>query len=102
MSDELIIDFNRAVLDVTYQNVSTINLDYPAEVVRAVVLTGNPIDDFNFLAYFKSLQLIHGDSMGLKSFIDLRLDQLQGLTHLILRLNLLKDFRYLRSNATLE
>lgn len=49
---ELVIDYNRPVLDISYENISTLNLNKAAIEVKALIITGNPIDDYNFLKHF--------------------------------------------------
>lgn len=70
--------------------------------MRAVVVTGNPLDDYGFMRRFPGMRLFQADSCGLSGFADLRLDLLQNLKVVILRLNRLRKFKNMRSSPSLE
>lgn len=74
--EDLIIDESRPVLDITNQGVQTLQIDAAADEVRAVVVTGNPLDDYGFMRRFPNMRLFQADACGLSGFADLRLDLL--------------------------
>ncbi|CAL6072548.1 Leucine-rich_repeat domain superfamily [Hexamita inflata] len=99
---QLTINSSSPVLDLSFNEISTLNVQQEVEHIRALILSGNAIDDFSFLRYFPNLQLLHCDSCDLSSFMDVRLDFLPNLTHLVLRDNAFTSLRYLRSHPTLR
>ena len=70
--------------------------------MRALIVTGNPLDDYGFIRRFPGMRLFQADSCGLSGFADLRLDLLPNLKVVILRLNRLRQFRNIRSTPNLE
>ena len=79
MEDAITIDFTRPVLDLTNENITTLDLDADAERVRAVVLSQNPIEDFLFLKHFPMCSLVHIDSTELNSLGAIPMDALPKL-----------------------
>lgn len=55
--EDLIIDISRPVLDITNQGVQTVQIDAAADDVKAVIVTGNPLDDYGFIRRFPGMQL---------------------------------------------
>ncbi|CAL6036342.1 Leucine-rich_repeat domain superfamily [Hexamita inflata] len=98
----LTINSSSPVLDLSFNEISTLNVQQDVEHICALILTGNAIDDFSFLRYFPNLQFLHCDSCDLSSFMDVRLDFLPNLTHLVLRDNAFTSLRYLRSHPVLR
>lgn len=66
--DNAIVDVTKALLDLSYQGIEDFHLDVPSEHVKALVLTGNQLSDFQFLTMLPGLTLFHGDSMGIEGF----------------------------------
>ena len=102
MEDAITIDFTRPVLDLTNENITTLDLDADAERVRAVVLSQNPIEDFLFLKHFPMCSLVHIDSTELNSLGSVPMDALPKLQFLIARLNRLRTFDQMIESDSLQ
>ncbi|CAL6077363.1 Leucine-rich_repeat domain superfamily [Hexamita inflata] len=102
MEDAITIDFTRPVLDLTNENITTLDMDADAERVRAVVLSQNPVEDFLFLRHFPCASLAHLDSTYLSSLGSIPLDSMPKLQFLVARLNRVKNFENLIDSDSLQ
>ena len=66
--EEVAVDPTAPLLDLSYRGIAQFQLQNSSRFIKALVLSGNPISDFSFTKFLPELQVLHGDSMGIKSF----------------------------------
>lgn len=93
MTEDLVIDVTSPVLDLSYQQLATVDIDYDVPSTRALCISGNLFSDWSFVARFYNLEILYGDACGLTEFARLDLRGLLKLKHLVLRINELRDFQ---------
>ena len=52
MTEDLVIDVTSPVLDLSYQQLATVDIDYDVPSTRALCVSGNSFSDWSFVGRF--------------------------------------------------
>lgn len=55
MEDNLYIDYTKPIIDISYEKIRILELNEVTEETKALIITGNPIEDFSFLRFFPNM-----------------------------------------------
>lgn len=96
------MDFSERDLDMSYQNISSLDVEDRLEHVARLVLTGNNLSSLGFINNFVNLEILCIDSCDLSSFETLQLQHFPHLRYLSARLNNFTEFGSLEECDSLE